>query len=105
MTSTSSDDPAAEQLLKAKSALLRVVSRMLEGSGLQVRELKAGLVISNPRDPDAGQVHIAYADWHVSWERTVWHHWGHLEGFDDVDDREARVSAEKIISALAPRQM
>lgn len=79
---------------------------MLNGSGLEIRELSAGIVITSPRDPDAGQIHIAYADWHVSWERTAWDYWGHLEGFDgDTSDRDVQVSADKIISILASRKM
>ena len=79
---------------------------MLDGSGLEIRELNAGLVITNPSDPEAGQIHIAYADWHVSWERTVWDYWGHLEGFGDhTADQDAQVDAERIIKILAPRQM
>jgi hypothetical protein len=79
---------------------------MLIGSGLEIRELSAGIAIRNPRDPDAGQIHIAYADWYVSWERTAWDYWGHLEGFDgDTGDRDAPVSADKIISILASRKM
>jgi hypothetical protein len=100
------DEPTAAQLLRSKEALLRTVSAMLNGSGLEIRELSAGIAIRNPRDPDSGQIHIAYADWYVSWERTAWDYWGHLEGFDgDTGDRDALVSADKIISILASHKM
>jgi hypothetical protein len=99
MTSTSNES-AEGQLRHARDTAMRIVSAMLDGSGLHIRELDHELVITNPHDPDRGQVRVAFADGYVSWERVTWAYWGHLEGFDDADPK---VDADKIISALAPR--
>ena len=73
----------------------------MAGTGLQVREYAHELVIFNPRDPDAGLVHVAYADGSVCWERPVWAYWGFLAGYDDAEDpARDRVGAQQIIAAL-----
>lgn len=84
-----------------KAAVRRMVTAMLDGSGLTVRALKSGLVITNPRDRDMDRIHIEYATGHVTWERTVQDHWGLLQGFTDSDnDSGPGVGAEKILAAL-----
>jgi hypothetical protein len=54
----------------------QLVAKVVDGTGLQVRELTSGLVITNPRDPERGQVHVAFADGYVCWERFTWDFWG-----------------------------
>jgi hypothetical protein len=76
----------------------QAVTRMLQGSGLQIRELEHELVIVNPRDPERGQVHVAYSDGYVAWERVTWDYWGRLEGF--ADDADTKATAAKIIDTL-----
>lgn len=90
--------PTAVELCRLMSKTQQTVADLLRGSGLQIKELSAGLAISNPRDPEKGQVHIAYADGHVSWERVIWDFWGALEGLGD--GTETAVSAARIIHAL-----
>ena len=80
--------------MKANTAL----GFMLAGSGLEMRELDNGLVILNPKYPERGQVHIAYDDCYVSWERVTWDYWGVLEGFEQGDDKKTTFA--KIIDAL-----
>jgi hypothetical protein len=83
------------------SAVRDAVADMLAGSGLEIRELDHGLVIVNPSDPDRGQVHVAYADCNVSWERVTWDYWGVLEGFENDDD--TKTTATRIIDTLTAR--
>jgi hypothetical protein len=82
----------------ARDRARQAVAKLLKGSGLRVRELTYELVITNPRDPEKGQVHIAYQDGFVSWERVTWDHWGQLETL--ADGTEAQVGATKIIDTL-----
>ncbi|HEY1916131.1 MAG TPA: hypothetical protein VGH27_11220 [Streptosporangiaceae bacterium] len=81
---------------RAKSAIAELVTKL----GLRVQELENELVITNPRDPDRGQIHIDYTDGYVSWERVAWTYWGTLEGFEDVG--EDMISVQKILEALSP---
>ena len=73
---------------------------MLDGSGLQIRELDYELVITNPNDPDQGRIYVAFADGYVSRERVAWDYLGPLEGFGR--DGEPQIGANKIIRTLAP---
>jgi hypothetical protein len=78
---------------------------LLAGSGLKIRELANGLVITNPADRDKGQIHVAYADSYVSWSRTVWDYLGNLQGYeDDPGDTGSGVGAEQILAALTGGQ-
>jgi hypothetical protein len=98
-----SDEPgyASLQLIINKSLVWRSVTTMLDGSGLKTRQLKRELVISNPAEPEKGRIHVEYASGYVSWERTVWEHWGPLQGYvDEDDDTGAYVDAKKIIDTL-----
>jgi hypothetical protein len=75
---------------------------MLADSPLWVEERANELVVTNPGDPEAGMVHVAYADGYVCWERVAWEYLGHLEGCEpDHDVPDARVDAGKIISTLS----
>jgi hypothetical protein len=91
---TAPDDAAAAR----REVVKRAVARMLFGSSLEIRELDNGLVIVNPKYPERGQVHIAYDDCYVSWERVIWDYWGVLEGFERDDDKKTTFA--KIIGAL-----
>jgi hypothetical protein len=95
---TASDGAAGTRPSLMASMVKRAVARMIECSPLEVRELDNGLVIFNPQDPDRGQVHIAYADGYVSWERVTWDYWGVLEGFEEAGD--ATTTVAKIIDTL-----
>lgn len=85
-----------EAKARAKSAIGELVTKL----GLRVEELENELVITNPRNPDRGQIHIDYTDGYVSWERVCWTYWGTLEGFEDVG--EGMISVQKILDALSP---
>jgi hypothetical protein len=61
----------------------QLVAKLVDGTGLRVRELAHGLVITNPRDPERGQVHVAFTDGYVSWERVAWEFWGTIEAMED----------------------
>jgi hypothetical protein len=96
--SSVSGKPTAVELCRLMNTTRQTVTELLRGSGLQIKELTAGLVICNPRDPERGQVHVAYADGQVSWERVAWDFWGALEGLARSTD--TTVSATRIIHAL-----
>jgi hypothetical protein len=84
-----------------RNAACKMVSAMLDGSGLTVRPLKYELVITNPAARDKGQVRVEYATGHVSRRRTVLDHWGLLQGFAADDDADERyVGLDKILQAL-----
>jgi hypothetical protein len=80
-----------------------VVAAMLDGTGLQIERRRLELIITNPRDPDKGQVCITLDDAYVTWERAVTDYWGHLEGITTRDQDARTVLATKIIQALTGR--
>jgi hypothetical protein len=87
----------------ARARTNRAVAELVAHHRLQVQELANELVISNPRDPDKGQIHVEYAGGYVSWERVTWSYWGTLEGFEDVG--EDIISGDKILEVLAPTRI
>lgn len=90
---------------RARNTLTRKVRGLLAGSGLKIRELARELVISNPRDPHRGRIHVNYKSGEVSWSQTVWHYWGYLDGCgnaqDTSPDSEPAIDASRIISTLS----
>jgi hypothetical protein len=76
-----------------------VVAR-LDGFGLHIEHRPHELLITNPRDPEKGQVCISLEDGFVSWERTVTDYWGNLEGITTHDQDTRTVPISKIIEAL-----
>jgi hypothetical protein len=65
------------------------VRTLLAGSGMEIQELARELIISNPRDPHRGRIHVTYETGEVSWSRTVWDYtvwdyWGYLDGYGDT---------------------
>jgi hypothetical protein len=101
MTTGTGKPSARLERMMDRGAALRMVRAMLDGSGLVVRALKSGLVITNPGDRDKGRIHIEFKTGHVTWERTVQEHWGLLQGYEDGNgDGESSVDVKKILSAL-----
>jgi hypothetical protein len=90
------------ELCHARGTLRQQVDALLRGSGLQIRERTHHLAISNPADPDRGQIHVSYARAEVSWRRTTWQYLGPLAGHEPTDDpdQEPPVDAGTIISTL-----
>jgi hypothetical protein len=77
---------------------------LLEGSGLHVEQRPNELIVTNPGDPEKGQVIITLEDGYVSWERTLTEYWGHLEGISTSHDPGTpTVLASKIIEILTGR--
>jgi hypothetical protein len=77
----------------------RAVAELFAGSDLTVRELKHEIAISNPDDPEKGQVLIEYDAAHVTVEQMTFRYLGQLEGFED--EGGGWVTKEKIIEALS----
>lgn len=98
--SSASDELGTVELCRLMNTTRQKVAELLKGSGLHIRERANGLVITNRRDPEKGQIHVAYADGQVCLERVTWDYWGELEGLGGSD---VKVSAEKIISTLTGR--
>jgi prepilin-type processing-associated H-X9-DG protein len=93
--------PSAVERLRARTTARRRADELLAGKGLRIREHAHELVIDNPANPDAGRVHIAYADGSAAWERPIWAYWGCLAGYQDAEDpARGPVGAEQIIAAL-----
>jgi len=94
-------EPTVIRRRRARAAALRRVEALIAGSGLEIRERPSELVIVNPRDPDAGEIHIAFADGYVSWVRPAWRYLGYLAGYDDPEtETPGQVGMEAIIAAL-----
>jgi hypothetical protein len=88
---------------RARALTRQRVSQLLDGSALQIEERASGLVITNPRRPEHGRVHVAYADGYVCRERVTWEYWGLLEGSENsTGEAEPVVGAATILGALAP---
>ena len=73
---------------------------LLEGSGLHIEQRRLELIITNPRDPDKGQVCITLDDAYVTWERTETSYWGRLDGIPTGDQDTRTIPASKIINTL-----
>ena len=86
-----------------RDQIRRVVAAIVEGAGLHMEERRLELIITNPRDPERGQVCIGLDDGYVSWERTVTDYWGHLDGLSTQDPDIRAIPATKIIEALTGR--
>jgi hypothetical protein len=76
---------------------------MLDGTGLHIEQRPRELIVTNPRDPEKGQIVITLEDGYVTWERTETSYWGHLEGVARHDQDTLAVPATKIIQALTDR--
>jgi hypothetical protein len=100
------DNAGDADVRRARALTRQRVSQVLEGCALKLEERTYELVITNPRRTEQGQVHVAYADGYVCWERVTWEYWGLLEGFGcRADEAEPVVGAAKILSALAPEDI
>ena len=66
---TTTEDSGDALYAVARDRIRRAVAELLKNTGLHVRELTYELVITNPRDPEKDQVHVAYKDGLVSWKR------------------------------------
>lgn len=84
-----------------RARIRRAVAEMAAGSGLHVEERANELVITNPRDPEKGQVHVDLTDGYVSWEHVTWNYWGTLPGLPDTGERV--ISADLILTTLRDR--
>ncbi len=92
---------AAVRRVKARNETRRRVRAMLAGSGLRIREYDHELVITNPRHPEKGRIHVEYGDGAVSLVQTVWSFWGNLQGYETEDDGPGDgISVNQILDAL-----
>jgi hypothetical protein len=92
------EGPALTNPEDARTRITRAVTDLLAGSGLHQEELANELVISNPRDPEKGQIHVDFTDGCVSWEHEAWTHWGTLEGLPPTGDHV--ISGQRILDTL-----
>jgi hypothetical protein len=84
-----------------RAKIRQAVTELAAGSGLHVQELANELVITNPRDPDKGQVHVDLTDGYVSWEHVTWNYWGTLTGLFETGERV--ISEDRILNTLLDR--
>jgi hypothetical protein len=89
-------------LSEDRARALRAASDLIGHPGLCMREERYELVITNPADPEKGQVCAAYEDGFVSWGRMVWEHWGPLESY--LAAGELTVTSAEIVKILVDRQ-
>jgi hypothetical protein len=102
---SSVSEPGTVQTCRARNRLRQDLEVLVSGTGLRIRELTNELVITNPRDLEKGQIHVAYSDGYVSWERTVWEYLGNLQGYgNETGEAVLGVSIEKILARLGGRQ-
>ncbi len=92
------------RLCRAANILHALARDMLAGSGLDIRQRRHELVISNPRNPDRGRIYINYLTGEVSWQRPVWTYYGYLKGYAQApeadSDSEPPADAQTILRAL-----
>lgn len=79
-----------------------IVTALLHGSGLHVEVRRREIIVTNPRDPEMGQIVITLDEGYVSWERTQTAYWGTLEGIGTSPDARP-VPVSKIIEVLTGR--
>jgi hypothetical protein len=88
-------------LRQARDALRAAVESLLDGHGLEIRELPHDFLVSNPREPEKGYVYIGIPDGHAAWKHTVWDHFGSLTDADpETGSLEASAEAERIIGKI-----
>jgi hypothetical protein len=94
-------DTGAVAALRARATLVRTVRALLQGSGLDLRELAHELVISQPGRPDLGRIYIKYANGEVTLRRCRWEYLGCLDGYGSDDpEAEPGLNAAQLIGAL-----
>jgi hypothetical protein len=102
MLMTGDDQPGGRlQRIIDKNAARQMVAAMLAGSGLVIKPLASELVVTNPEDPERGELCIEYATGYVSLRRVIWEHWGPLDGYwADEACNEKYVGIDQILAAL-----
>ncbi len=82
-----------------------MVSGLLAGTGLEIRERDKHLVISNPRHPERGRIYVTYTAGEISLRQTTWQYWGYLDGYGKPQwadpESEPAITAGKIIKVLS----
>lgn len=96
MTTPHQPVPTPDEIRAAATALF-------DGTGLHIDQRRMELIVTNPGDPEKGQVCITLDDGYVTWERTVTDYWGHLDGIPGRDQDVRTVPPSKIIQALSGR--
>lgn len=84
-----------------RARIKQAVAELLAGSELHMEELPNELVITNPSDPEKGQVHVDLTDGYVSWEHVTWNYWGLLAGLPATGERV--ISGDLILNTLRDR--
>jgi hypothetical protein len=103
-----SNEPGGDVVRRTKDNLevRRKVRAMVDGFGLQVQELKAESVISNPMEPELGRIRVEYSDRFVSLEKISWEFLGNLEGYEDEEDAAGSgIGASEILRALGKAEI
>jgi hypothetical protein len=86
----------ALQALRARNTLVQTVRALLQGTGLDIRELASELVISHPGHPEYGRIYITYTKGEVSPRRCTWDYLGHLDGYGPTDpEAEPHLTADQ----------
>ena len=98
MPENEQEGSSVTNLEDARARTRQAVAELLAGSGLHLEELANELVITNPRDPEKGQVHVDFNDGYVSWEHVTWNYWGTLAGLTDTGERV--ISGDLILNTL-----
>lgn len=73
---TTAHERGREDREQVKERIKQAVAKLVDGTGLRVQELPHELVITNPDDPEKGQLHVDFEHGYMSWERVVWDFWG-----------------------------
>lgn len=86
--------------VRARNELVRTIRERLKGQGLNIKERDSELVISSPRQPEKGSIHITFATGEVSYRRTLWDYLGYLPGYGSGDPDELGVDTDAIIATF-----
>ena len=81
----------------------QAIAAMLQGTGLHIEQRPHELIITNPADPEKGQICIGLDDGYVTWERTITDYWGHLDGITTPSQDTPTIPVTKIIQAVTSR--
>jgi hypothetical protein len=105
MTDTADEAMEAKRLPTEaeKEYMQHVVTELIVGTCLRVREQSYELIIYNPYNPAAGQIYVDFEEGHIAWRHVAWEYLGQLTGFESEETR-GTITREEIVGRLGSRR-
>jgi hypothetical protein len=85
---------------RARNELVRTLKKWFGGQGLDVREYDDKVVISRPKHPENGSLHVTLATGEVSHRRVLWDYLGYLPGYGSGHPDEPGVDVSAVTAIL-----